>query len=202
MTGLREHLLAVLHPVPESESTELPEFIDPAVLDLIPSDLQPAAVLVPLILRSTGWQVLLTKRTGHLKHHPGQISFPGGRVEDHDASPAAAALRETLEEVGIEPAEVELLGSLDRFPTISGYRVTPLVGLVQPGFELNLDEQEVAEAFEIPLDFLLDSGNHQQRSAEFKGRMRQFYVIEYQDYLIWGATAAMLVNFSSRYHNA
>lgn len=202
MTGLREHLLAVLHPVPESESTKLPEVIDAAALDLIPADLRPAAVLVPLILRSTGWQVLLTKRTGHLKHHPGQISFPGGRVEDCDASPAAAALRETQEEVGIEPALVELLGSLDRFPTISGYRVTPLVGLVQPGFELSIDEQEVAEAFEVPLDFLLDSGNHQQRSAEFKGQMRQFYVIEYKNYLIWGATAAMLVNFSSRYHNA
>ena len=201
MTSLREHLLAVLHPVPESESTILPELIDAAAFDLIPGELRPAAVLVPLVQRQTGWQVLLTRRTGHLKHHPGQISFPGGRVEECDTSPAATALRETCEEVGIEPAQVELLGSLDRLPTISGYRVTPLVGLVRAEFVLSLDEQEVDEAFEIPLDFLLDSGNHQLRSAQFKGKERQFYAIEYEDYLIWGATAAMLVNFSSRYHN-
>jgi 8-oxo-dGTP pyrophosphatase MutT (NUDIX family) len=202
MNALREHLLGVLHPVPESEATVLPEVLDGAEADLIPADLQPAAVLIPLIQRPTGWQVLLTKRTGHLKHHAGQISFPGGRVEDTDASPAAAALRETHEEVGIESGRVELVGSLDRFPTISGYRVTPLVGLVKAGFELKLGTQEVEEAFEVPLDFLLDSGNHQQRSAIFKGQERQFYVIEYDDYLIWGATAAMVVNFWSRYHNA
>jgi 8-oxo-dGTP pyrophosphatase MutT (NUDIX family) len=146
--------------------------------------------------------VLLTKRCGHLKHHPGQISFPGGSLEDQDSGPAATALRETHEEVGIEPTQVEVLGSLGRFPTISGYRVTPLIGLIRSEFVLKLDNEEVEEAFELPLDFLLDSGNHQQRSAMFKGQQREFYVIEHDSYLIWGATAAMLVNFSSRFHNA
>ena len=199
---MRQHLLVVLHPIPESEATVLPEVVDQAAVDLIPAELLPASVLVPLIQRPSGWNVLLTKRTGHLKHHAGQISFPGGRVEKADASPSAAALRETHEEVGIEPERVELVGCLDRFPTVSGYRVTPLVGLVQAGFELRLDTQEVDEAFEAPLDFLLDNGNHQRRSAMFKGQEREFYVIEYDGHLIWGATAAMLVNFSSRYHDA
>lgn len=204
MSGLREHLLAVLHPAPESNASVLPEALDDAwddaSVDLLPAVLQPAAVLIPLIRRPHGYQILLTKRAANLKHHAGQISFPGGRAEDADVSPAATALRETQEEVGIEPSRVEIIGSLDRFQTISGYRITPLVGLVEAGFKLKLDADEVDEVFEVPLDFLLDSGNHQRRSKLYKGRQRQYFVIQYGAILIWGATAAMLVNFSKRYH--
>ena len=113
---------------------------------------QEAAVLVPLVLRDGGMTVLLTQRTDHLHHHPGQISFPGGRVEQGDGSPLAAALRETEEEIGLHPRHVEVIGRLPEYRTVTGFSITPLVGLVHPPFELELDSFEVAEAFEVPLD--------------------------------------------------
>jgi 8-oxo-dGTP pyrophosphatase MutT (NUDIX family) len=153
----------------------------------------PAAVLVPLVNRPQGLQVLLTERTAHLSDHAGQISFPGGRVEADDASNAAAALRETREEVGLDSARVAVLGELAQYETVTGYRVTPIVGWVEPPFELAPDPFEVADVFEVPLAFLLDPVN-QQRHFRMLGEMRRdYWAIPYGDRYIWGATAAMLL---------
>lgn len=154
----------------------------------------PAAVLVPLVLRDATPSVLLTRRTDHLHHHPGQISFPGGRVEAGDASPVATALRETQEEIGLAADRVELLGALPDYFTGTGFRVTPVVGLVHPPFELVLDTFEVAEAFEVPLAHFLDPANHLRHSLEVEGRTRHFHAMPYGDYYIWGATAGMLMS--------
>lgn len=154
----------------------------------------PAAVLVPLVVRAASLTVLLTRRTEHLQHHPGQISFPGGRVEPMDASPAETALRETREEIGLDAVQVELLGALPDYLTGTGFRVTPIVGLVRPPFELALDAFEVAEAFEVPLSHFLDPTNHQRHSLQVEGRTRHFHAMPYGDYYIWGATAGMLMS--------
>lgn len=157
----------------------------------------PAAVLVPLVENSAGLSVLLTKRTAHLDHHAGQISFPGGKMESTDADPVAAALREAHEEVGLDPARVEILGLLDRYTTITGFLVSPVVGLIRPPLELRLDPFEVAEAFEVPLSFLLDPANRQRHYRESAdGLRRYYYAMPYGAYYIWGATAAMLVSFA------
>ncbi|HYQ99405.1 MAG TPA: CoA pyrophosphatase [Casimicrobiaceae bacterium] len=153
----------------------------------------PAAVLVPLVNRPEGLQVLLTERSADLPDHPGQISFPGGRVEADDASLAAAALREAAEEVGLAPAQVSVLGHLSEYETVTGYRVTPVVGWVEPPLELALDPVEVADVFEVPLAFLMDPA-HQQRHFRMLGALRRdFWAIPYGDRYIWGATAAMLL---------
>jgi 8-oxo-dGTP pyrophosphatase MutT (NUDIX family) len=156
--------------------------------------LTPAAVLVPIVERAEGMTVLLTQRTDHLNDHPGQISFPGGRVEEHDEGPVAAALRETEEEVGLARRHVEVVGALDIYETVTGFSVTPVVGLVEPSFSLALDAFEVAEAFEVPLDFILDPENHERHSRTYNGTERHFYVLPYEERYIWGATAGMLVN--------
>ena len=161
-----------------------------------PHDLRPAAVLVPLVPRGPTLTVLLTQRTEHLVHHPGQISFPGGRAEKHDAGPTATALREAEEEIGLAPAQVEILGYLNRYETITGFAVTPVVGFVRPPLALRPDPSEVAAAFEVPLGFILDPRNHRRDSRLVKGERREYYVLPYQNYYIWGATAAMLVDFS------
>ena len=157
-------------------------------------DFRPAAVLVPVVVRPEALSVLLTRRTDHLHHHPGQISFPGGRVEDSDVSSVMTALRETEEEIGLAPERIELLGELPEYLTGTGFRITPVVGLVHPPFELKLDTFEVAEAFEVPLSHFLDPANHQRHSKEYRGRMRQYYAMPYGGYFIWGATAGMLVS--------
>ncbi|UCH76235.1 MAG: CoA pyrophosphatase [Rhodospirillales bacterium] len=157
--------------------------------------LTPAAVLVPLVLRTDGPTVLLTQRTDHLNDHAGQISFPGGRIEADDETPEAAALRETEEEVGLSRAKIRLIGRLDTYIVRTGFIVTPAVGFVHPPFDIDPDPFEVAEVFEVPLSFIMDRANHQRRSREFRGVQRSFYVLEYEHRYIWGATAAMLVNF-------
>jgi 8-oxo-dGTP pyrophosphatase MutT (NUDIX family) len=156
-----------------------------------------AAVLVPLILRPDGVQVMLTQRTAHLTDHAGQISFPGGRAEPEDKDSIATALREAQEEVGLPPERVRVLGRLDNYVTSTGYEVAPVVGLIQPPFPVTPDPNEVAEVFEVPLAFLVDPRNHEQHSREFQARKRQFYVLPYQDRYIWGATAGMLVNLAT-----
>lgn len=156
-----------------------------------------AAVLVPLILRPAGLQVMLTQRTAHLTDHAGQISFPGGRTEPEDKDPIATALRETREEVGLPPELVRVLGRLDNYVTSTGYEVAPVVGLIQPPFPVKPDPHEVAEVFEVPLAFLVDPRNHERHSREWQGRKRHFYVMPYQDRYIWGATAGMLVNLAN-----
>jgi len=158
--------------------------------------LRPAAVLVPLVDHKGGMSVLLTQRTAHLSAHAGQISFPGGRIEEGDADAIAAALRETEEEVGLGRERVSVVGRLDTYVTGTGFEITPIVGIVAPPFALALDPFEVAEAFEVPLAFVLDRRNHQRVERESGGRSRCFFVLPYEDRNIWGATAGILVNLA------
>jgi 8-oxo-dGTP pyrophosphatase MutT (NUDIX family) len=168
---------------------------DSPVEEGIPSGpLRPAAVLVPIVLRESEPTLLLTRRTDHLHHHPGQVSFPGGRVEAQDTSPIETALRETEEEISLARRHVELLGCLPQYRTGTGFDVTPVVGLVTPPFELSPDAFEVAEVFEVPLSFLLDEANHQLHRVEVRGKLREYYAMPYGDYFIWGATAGMIVS--------
>lgn len=153
----------------------------------------PASVLFPIVLRENGPSVLLTQRTAHLKDHAGQISFPGGRAEPGDASPAHTALREAEEEIGLSPACVDILGYLPEYRTGTGFSVTPVVAVVTPPFDLSPDAFEVAEIFEVPLDFLLDSANHQRHSQHIRGKLRHYYAMPYGEYFIWGATAGIIV---------
>lgn len=157
-------------------------------------EVSPAAVLVPLVVRGEQLGVLLTRRTDHLHHHPGQISFPGGRVEPGDCAMVETALRETEEEIGLDRRHVELIGALPDYLTGTGFRVTPVVGLVHPPFTLTLDTFEVAEAFEVPLSHFLDPANHQRHSMEFEGQVRHFHAMPYKDYYIWGATAGIIMS--------
>ncbi|MBU1365753.1 MAG: CoA pyrophosphatase [Gammaproteobacteria bacterium] len=160
--------------------------------------LTPAAVLFPIVLRDGGQTVLLTQRTAHLRDHAGQISFPGGRVETEDLSPSHTALRETEEEIGLPRERIEILGFLPEYRTGTGFRVTPVVALVQPPFDLRPDPFEVAEVFEVPLAFLLDPANHQQHSLHYRGALRNYFAMPYGDYFIWGATAGMIRSLSER----
>ena len=164
--------------------------------------LTPAAVLVPVVVRESGLTVLLTQRTAHLRDHAGQVSFPGGRCEDGDHGPEATALREAQEEVGIDPAQVEVIGRLPEYRTGTGFSVVPVVGLVSPPLNLKLDDFEVAEVFEPPLDFLLDTANHQRHRIEIRGEMREYWAMPWQGYYIWGATAGMLVSLRSTLYPA
>ena len=160
--------------------------------------LTPASVLIPIVGRGaaggSGLTVIFTQRAAHLKDHSGQVSFPGGRVATRDPSPEATALRESHEEIGLDAARVEILGRLPEYHTRTGYRITPVVGLVAPPFELRADAGEVDEIFEVPLAFLLDPANHQRQSREWQGELRWFFAMSYEDRYIWGATAGMLVN--------
>lgn len=151
-----------------------------------------AAVLVPLVNHAGAVKVLFTQRTAHLADHAGQISFPGGRVESADASREETALRETLEEIGLPPGRVELLGRLPDYEIPSGFRITPVVGWIEPPFTLQPDDFEVAEVFEAPLEYFLDPGNYQRREYHFGGRHRHYMAIPYRGRYIWGATAGML----------
>ncbi|HEY0200080.1 MAG TPA: CoA pyrophosphatase [Burkholderiaceae bacterium] len=164
----------------------------------VPRQPTQAAVLVPIVLRDAGATVLLTERTAHLSTHSGQVAFPGGRTEPDDASPAATALRETEEEVGIAPQWVEVLGPLSIYVTGTAFIVTPVVGLVRPGFVLQPNAYEVADVFEVPLAFLMNPANHRRHQFDNDGVRREWFSMPYQDgpkeYFIWGATAGMLRN--------
>ena len=162
-----------------------------------------ASVLVPLVVHPEGVTVLLTRRTEHLRDHAGQISFPGGRAEEIDADAVHTALREAEEEVGLSPEHVEVIGRLPVYVTVTGFHVTPVVALVRPGFTLAIDSFEVAEAFEVPLSFLMDPAHHRHHEFEFGGERRRFLSMPWhgidasgqsREYFIWGATAAMLRN--------
>ena len=162
------------------------------------TELTPAAVLFPIVQRAGGHTVLLTQRTAHLRDHGGQISFPGGRVEAGDPSPVHTALRETEEEIGLTRDHVEILGFLPEYHTGTGFRVTPVVALLTPPFELAPDPFEVAEVFEVPLAFLLDPANHKCHSLHYRGALRHFLAMPYGDYFIWGATAGMIRSLCDR----
>ena len=154
-----------------------------------------AAVLVPVTDRPDPG-VILTQRTETLSRHPGQIAFPGGRVDPGDADTIAAALREAEEEIGLPRDQVTVVGPADRYRTITGFQVTPVIGVVPPDLMLTPHEAEVATVFEAPLAFLLDSANHIEASVEWQGRERHYYEIMWDGHRIWGATAAMIVNLS------
>jgi 8-oxo-dGTP pyrophosphatase MutT (NUDIX family) len=153
-----------------------------------------AAVLVPIIAHPGGLTVLFTQRTAHLKAHSGQVSFPGGRAEPGDASAEETALRESEEEIGLPRERVEVLARLPEYFTRTGFRVTPVVGLIEPPLELKPDPGEVEAVFEVPLAFLLDARNHQRHTREFQGQSVGYYAMPYGDRNIWGATAGMVVN--------
>jgi len=158
--------------------------------------LRPAAVLVPLIDHADGITILLTQRTAHLTAHAGQISFPGGRIEEDDADEVAAALRETEEEVGLPRERVRVIGRLDTYITGTGFEITPVVGIIDPPFPLAIDPFEVEEAFEVPLSYILDRRNHQRVERNSAGRTRSFFILPYEGRNIWGATAGILVNLA------
>jgi 8-oxo-dGTP pyrophosphatase MutT (NUDIX family) len=158
--------------------------------------LTPAAVLVPLIDHESGMSVLLTQRTAHLTAHAGQISFPGGRVEECDPDAVAAALRESEEEVGLPRERVSVIGRLDTYVTGTGFEIAPIVGIVDPPVPIVIDPFEVAEAFEVPLSFILDRRNHQRVEREVGAHSRSYFVLPYQGRNIWGATAGILVNLA------
>ena len=184
------------------EGSRAPEDFSPRrVLGDLPPDFlpkapwRPAAVLLPLVTHADMPTVLLTRRTERLQDHAGQVSFPGGSREERDQDPVATALRETEEEIGLGRSHVEVAGFLDGYLTVTGYTVTPVVGLVRPGFALAIDPLEVAEVFEVPLSFLADPLNRRVERRELAGRDVGYYVFTYGQHRIWGATAAMLVNF-------
>jgi 8-oxo-dGTP pyrophosphatase MutT (NUDIX family) len=151
-----------------------------------------AAVLVPLVPRESGVTMLLTQRAFHLRHHPGQVSFPGGKIEQEDASPQAAALRETEEEIGIPAKLVNILGSLGTYQTSSKFHVQPIVALVQPEYQLRICEDEVSDVFEVPLSFLLNDTNRYQFQLPYKKKKVTVHAMPFEGKLIWGATAMMI----------
>ena len=172
--------------------------LDPAVWERAGvAATKPAAVLVPVVDRPAP-AVILTMRTAELPSHAGQIAFPGGKIDQGDQGPLAAALREAQEEVGLDPGLVEPLGYLDLYLTFSGFRILPVVARVSPGYKLTLNASEVADAFEVPLDFLMGPENHQRHSRDWKGIQRHYYAMPYQERYIWGVTAGILRNLYER----
>ena len=191
-------LLAALHPLsapPDGPGWNLSE-----LTDLIPTDIvsAPAAVLVGLVPRASATQVLLTRRTDSLRQHGGQVSFPGGRIEAADADAVAAAIRETREEIGLAPSQIQPLGFLDPLLTITGFRVQPVVAMLDVGYVAHPDPGEVADVFEVPLSFLLDPVNLVTHTLDYRGRPRQVLEYRYPTQRIWGATASMLLNLRQR----
>lgn len=178
---------------PEHNRDDLAEFVE-----LMPAQPIPASVLLGLIARADGLHVLLTKRTEHLRQHAGQISFPGGRIEPSDAGPAEAALREAQEEIGLDPESVTVLGYLDPMLTITGFRVYPVVALIDADYDAKPDGVEVAELFEAPLALFLEQANEHGFELLFQGRPRQLVEFQWREFRIWGATATMLINLRQR----
>jgi 8-oxo-dGTP pyrophosphatase MutT (NUDIX family) len=162
---------------------------------------RPAAVLIPVVARSEP-TVLLTLRTPDLRSHSGQIAFPGGKIDPTDASPKAAALREAEEEIALDGRFIEPIGYLDLYLTFSGFRILPLVARVDPAYEMTVNPAEVAEAFEVPLEFLMTPVNHQKHSRDWRGFQREYFAMPYGDRYIWGVTAGILVNLYDRIYRA
>ena len=197
----KSHIRAALDPRPSTPEQDLQwlagasEEVRSKVRASISPARVPAAVLVPLVERDTGLTVLLTQRAETLKDHAGQISFPGGRIEPEDADAWQAALREAYEEIGLRADFVEFAGYLPDHHVITGFRVTPVVGFVNPDYELRIAAAEVHDVFEVPLDFILDAANHKSRRRNFAGVSIDVHDIPYGDRNIWGATAGMLMTF-------
>ena len=165
------------------------------MLDQIAATLKPAGVLIPVRVREGGLSVLLTQRSAELKHHAGQVSFPGGRMEEADADIVTTALRETREEIGVAEEHVSIIGYLETMPTVTGYAVSPAVGLVDGNVEMAIDKTEVEYVFEVPLEYLLDSDNQRMVPREWQGLSFSMVEFHYAEQRIWGATAQMLLRF-------
>jgi len=196
LASLKPRLLdepPVLPLVPRRDDFDL----NPALRPDIARALRPAAVLLPIV-RKLDPTVLFTRRTPHLASHAGQVSFPGGRLQQGDSSLVETALRETAEETGITADFVSVAGFLEAYETGTGFAVLPVVGLLAEGFPLVPNPEEVAEVFEVPLDFLLDPAHQERHSADWQGKRREFYAFHYEGHFIWGATAAILVDFAAR----
>ena len=162
---------------------------------------KPAAVLVPIVDRARP-TVLLTQRTAELASHAGQVAFPGGKIDPSDESPVAAALREAKEEVGLAPMLVEPIGYLDLYLTFSGFRILPTLARVKPDFQLTLNPREVTDAFEVPLEFLMEPANHRRKTRDWKGITREYYEMPFGERYIWGITAGILRNLYERVYAA
>ena len=184
----REHIIQSLEPLSSMQDWPQQKRGD---------GLRDAAVLVPLIERDE-WHVLLTTRTDHLHHHPGQISFPGGRADKGDQTPVQTALRETHEEVGIDESFIDIAGLIEPYLTVTSFSVVPIVGFVAPGFTLNIDSFEVADVFEVPLSSLADPSKYQRKETFWQEQWREYWELTYQDKRIWGATATILYALSRR----
>ena len=200
---MRDHLLNKLSDIPDETSLEATwgdHYAPPNDLANLPKGrtLRPAAVLVPIVQHPHGETIILTQRTEHLNSHSGQVAFPGGKVEAEDTGPVDTALRETEEEIGLHRDHVDVVGALDVYETGTGFAITPIVGLVTPGFTLVPDDNEVAEVFEVPMAFFMDSANHTMQSSTWQGAVRHYYDMPYNGFRIWGATAGMLVNLHDR----
>jgi 8-oxo-dGTP pyrophosphatase MutT (NUDIX family) len=193
MTALADRLREAL----ERGRRRSPILLEGDVLEGADGDLLPAAVLVAVVDHESP-TVILTERPATMRKHPGQISFPGGRIDPEDDGPIAAALREAEEEIALPRDSVELVGVADVYRTVTGFEVTPIVGVVPSGLSLRPQPGEVAAMFEAPLHFLLDPGHQIVRTARWQGRERSYYEIQWEDRRIWGATAAMIVNLSRR----
>jgi 8-oxo-dGTP pyrophosphatase MutT (NUDIX family) len=187
-----------LHPAPPDVARRSDDDLNPDARLIVPGTVpRPAAVLVPLVPREGGLHVILTQRTDHLSRHAGQVAFPGGRIDDTDENPVAAALRETEEETGIDRGFVETVGFLDTYLTGTSYRVVPVVGILRHGFTVTPQLSEVADVFEVPLAFLMNPSHHERHSREWQGRDRFYYAMPYEGRYIWGATAGMIRNLYS-----
>jgi len=169
-------------------------------LSAAPVRAKPAAVLVPIVAREHGATMLFTQRAANMRNHAGQISFPGGRIDKDDASPAATAMREAREEIGLDPAQVSTLGYLAPYQSGTGYRIVPVVALIGPQFDLQLNPHEVSAVFETPLEFLMDSANHTRHRWERDGVMRESWALHYGERMIWGVTAGILRHFWERFY--
>ncbi len=185
---------ALAGPAPASSDYDL----NPGIVLPEGRKLRDAAVLMPIIETPAGARVILTKRSAMLKHHPGQVAFPGGKVDDTDASPEAAALRESHEEIGLDPGAVEILGRLPAHETVTSYTITPFVGRIRAPFTPVPEEGEVAEVFSVPLNFLMSPSSYRVERRHWRGVWRAYYTAPYGPYYIWGATARMLKGLADR----
>jgi len=162
---------------------------------------RPAAVLIPIIARSEGATILLTKRAAHLKDHAGQVAFPGGKMDQNESDPVETAIREAEEEIGLGSPYIEPLGYLEPYLSSTGFRIVPVVASINPSHHLSLDHNEVETTFEVPLAFLMNPAHHETHSREWRGALRRYYAMPYNDHYIWGVTAGIIRNLYEKVYS-